>query len=84
MKAVFSKLGLKENTFKLFDDAMSAKIEKYKLKEDQFDANITDLSRTEDISKFTKLEDFLNIQQEELIIFIFINVVTLSVPIIFH
>ena len=63
---------------------MSAKIEKYKLKEDQFDANITDLSRTEDISKFTKLEDFLNIQQEELIIFIFINVVTLSVPIIFH
>ena len=63
---------------------MSAKIEKYKLKEDQFDANITDLSRTEDISKFTKLEDFLNIQQEELIIFIFINVVTLSVPIIFR
>ena len=45
LKAVFSKLGLKENTFKIFDAATSAEIEKYQLKEDQFDANMTDLSR---------------------------------------
>ena len=45
LKAVFSKLGLKENTFKIFDAATGAEIEKYELKEDQFDANMTDLSR---------------------------------------
>ena len=34
LKAVFSKLGLKENTFKIFDAATSAEIEKCELKED--------------------------------------------------
>ena len=59
-KAVFRKLGLKENTFKIFNAATSAEIKKYELKKDQFDANIADLSRREDISKFKKFEDFLN------------------------
>ena len=56
LKAVFSK----QNTFKRFDVATSSEIEKYKLKEDQFDANITNLSRREDISKFKEFGDFLN------------------------
>ena len=80
LKAVFSKLALK-----IFDAITDAEIEKYTLKEDQFDANITDLSRREDISKFKKFEDFLNkhTTRRTFIIVIFINVVTLSVHIIF-
>ena len=80
LKAVFSKLALK-----IFDAITDAEIEKYTLKEDQFDANITDLSRREDISKFKKFEDLLNkhTTRRTFIIVIFINVVTLSVHIIF-